>query len=244
MLVKERLSIGQWVPPWLRYQHQTRYAFAAARGAGLAVLDAACGNGYGTATISRGGSGRAIGVDVSLEALIDGRLVHTAPAMHTLAASATALPFPDQSFDLFVSFETIEHIEDDASYVSEARRVVRPGGTFLCSTPNRLVLNPGRSLSERPFNPFHIREYAPDDLLRVLGTRFSAIELYGQSAYAPAYVALLTAIGRRLPMLAVRLHQLRKVAGIPLERPGRHEPRPWSSALGQPEVLLAVCRAT
>jgi SAM-dependent methyltransferase len=244
MLVKERLSIGQWVPPWLRYQHETRYAFAAARASGLTVLDAACGNGYGTTTIARAGSQRATGVDVSLDALIDGRLVHDAPAMHALAASATALPFPEHSFDLFVSFETIEHIDDDASYVREARRVLRPGGTFLCSTPNRLVLNPGRSLADRPFNPFHVREYAPDELLRVLTTRFPAIELYGQTPYASAYVALLAAVGRRLPMLAVRVHQLRKVAGIPWERSGRHEPRPWSSQLGLPEVLLAVCRAT
>jgi SAM-dependent methyltransferase len=242
MLVKERLSIGQWVPPWLRYQHETRYAFAAHRAAGLAVLDAACGNGYGTAAIARGSARRAIGVDVSLEALLDGRGVHTAPGKHTLAASATALPFPDHSFDLFVSFETIEHIEDDVSYVREARRVLRPDGTFLCSTPNRLVLNPGRSLSDRPFNPFHIREYAPEELLGVLGTGFPTIELYGQTGYASSYVALLAAIGRRLPMAAVRLHQLRKVIGIPMEQVRRHQPRPWKASLGQPEVLLAVCR--
>jgi len=242
MLVKERLSIGQWVPPWLRFQHETRYAFAAGRAAALHVLDAACGNGYGTAAIARAGASRAVGVDLSLDALIDGRGAHRAPGMATLSASATALPFPDQTFDLFVSFETIEHIDDDAAYVREARRVLRPGGTFLCSTPNRLVLNPGRSLTDRPFNPFHIREYAPGELLHLLGGAFPTIELHGQSAYSSSYVALLTAIGRQLPMLAVRLHQLRKVAGIPFERPSRHEPRPWLPAMGSPEVLLAVCR--
>jgi SAM-dependent methyltransferase len=241
MLVKERLSIGQWVPPWLRHQHEARYDWAARQVEGGIVLDAACGNGYGSDALARGGARRVFGFDLSFDPLVEGRTAGRDPRARFGCASVTAQPFRDATFDVFVSLETIEHVEDDAAYVAEARRVLKSEGVLICSTPNRRVLNPGATLRDRPFNRFHMREYAAGELEALLRTWFRRVKLFGQSCYAQRYVSLLGRIGARVPMLAVRLHQMRKVAGIPRERRERHEPRELPIEGSEPEVLIAVC---
>ena len=242
MLVKERLAVGQWVAPWLRHQHVARYDWAARMVAGRIVLDAACANGYGSETLARGGAASVTGLDISFDPLVEARLAPRSSSFGLACASVTSLPFADETFDVFVSLETIEHVQDDAAYVAEARRVVKPDGILICSTPNRRVLNPGRRLHHRPFNPFHVREYAPDELEGLLRVRFPHVTLFGQSSYGRRYVGRLAAVGAHLPMTAVRIHQLRKVAGIPLERRARHEPKPLPLVDGgEPEVLIALC---
>ncbi len=238
MLVKERLRAGQWVPPWLRHQHEARYEWACGWAKGATVLDAACGTGYGSRRLLDGGAARVIAMDISLEALLEGAW----SGMRTLACgSATSLPFPDAAFDLFVSLETIEHIQDDAAYLAEAARVLKRNGTFICSTPNRELLNPGRSLRDRPFNPFHVREYTAGELAAVLGRCFNNIAFFGQTPFPRWYVGMLHRVGKRVPMAAVRLHQIRKVMGIPAERRSRHLPVSLPLDHREPEVLIAVC---
>jgi SAM-dependent methyltransferase len=239
-LVKERMSVGEWVPPWLRYQHEERYRFVAGLAQDRVVLDAACGNGYGSLLMRGRGARAAIGVDIDWDAVQQATTHHRRDGAAFLRGSALQLPFRDAAFDLFVSLETIEHIDDDAGYVREARRVLKRGGTFICSTPNRAVLNPGRALADRPFNPFHVREYTRAELEPLLRARFDQIRWLGQSVYADWYVSILATIGRRIPMLAVRLHQMRKLLGAPFERRRRHLPRELSGR-GTPEVLIAVC---
>ena len=240
LAAKERMTVGEWVPPWLRYQHEERYEFAANMAAGKRVLDAACGNGYGSLLMRERGARAVTGVDIDWDAVQQAARFHRLERAGFARASALALPFRDATFDLFVSLETVEHIDDDAAYVQEARRVLKSDGTFICSTPNRAVLNPGRALTDRPFNPFHIREYTLPELEQLLRREFRTVRWFGQSVFANWYVAFLTAIGRRLPMLAVRLHQLRKLLGALFERRERHTPVPLP-ARGATEVLIAVC---
>jgi hypothetical protein len=64
--------------------------------------------------------------------------------------------------------------------------------------------------------------------------------LYYQTSYGRLYSSLLGSVGRRVPYFGFRLHQLRKLIGIPWENPKRHFPKP-SPADGIPEVLIAVC---
>lgn len=242
-LVKERMSVGDWVPPWLRHQHEERYRFAGRFAHGRRVLDAACGNGYGALLMRDRGARAVAGIDIDWDAVRQATELHRGQGASYLRASATRLPFRDAAFDLFVSFETVEHIEDDRSYVAEARRVVKDGGTFICSTPNRAVLNPGRTLGDRPFNRFHIREYTRAELEPLLRAHFRSVRWLGQSVFATWYVDLLTTIGRRAPMVAVRLHQMRKLLGAPFERRERHTPVELP-ARGNTEVLIAVCTSS
>jgi SAM-dependent methyltransferase len=78
---------------------------------------------------------------------------------------------PDNSFDFAVSFQVIEHIKDDLGFLKEIHRVLKPGGQLLLSTPNRPM-----SLTR---NPWHIREYLPEELEMLSCRVFRKTEVKG-----------------------------------------------------------------
>src|SRR5262249_10368600 len=160
----ERLTEKAWVAPWLRHEHTARYEWAAALAAGRTVADAACGTGYGARRLRAAGAARGDGYALSEEAIAGARRLPAAPGARFGAADVPRLPSPDHAYDVFFSFETIEHIADDLALLREAARVLKPGGTFVCSTPNRAVTNPGVPVTGRPYNHFHLRESTPPDL--------------------------------------------------------------------------------
>ena len=75
------------------------------------------------------------------------------------------------SFDFVVSFQVIEHIQKDSEYVKEIHRVLKKGGKFIVTTPNKVM-----SLTR---NPWHIREYTVDELTALLSLSFSKVESKG-----------------------------------------------------------------
>jgi len=77
----------------------------------------------------------------------------------------------DNSFDFAVTFQVIEHIQDDNTFISEIQRVLKPGGQLLLTTPNRPM-----SLTR---NPWHIREYTAGELAAIVGKKFSKVEVNG-----------------------------------------------------------------
>jgi 2-polyprenyl-3-methyl-5-hydroxy-6-metoxy-1,4-benzoquinol methylase len=77
----------------------------------------------------------------------------------------------DNTYDVIVSFQVIEHIEDDALYLKEIHRVLKPGGVVLITTPNRKL-----SLTR---NPWHIREYLAGELKALAARFFSNVEMKG-----------------------------------------------------------------
>lgn len=80
-------------------------------------------------------------------------------------------PFADNSFDCIITFQVIEHIQDDDYFVKELHRVLKPGGKLLMTTPNRPM-----SLTR---NPWHIREYTGDELATLCKKYFSNVEMLG-----------------------------------------------------------------
>ena len=78
---------------------------------------------------------------------------------------------PDNHFDFVVSFQVIEHIKKDGDYVKEIHRVLKKGGKFIVTTPNKKM-----SLTR---NPWHIREYTVDELTTLLKSSFSSVEANG-----------------------------------------------------------------
>jgi SAM-dependent methyltransferase len=238
---EERCDLKRFLPAWVRHQHVERYRWAAQYVAGLRVADAACGTGYGSAMLVRAGAGRVDGFDISPEAVAEASRVCRSPSARFRVASALNLPAADATYDVYISFETIEHLDDDEAFLAEAVRVLRPGGLMLLSTPNRRVLDPGTSIHDRPFNRYHVREYAREELESKLRSRFASVEWYGQRSFADGYVAWLNRMGRRWPGLAVKVHQARKCAGLLWESPGRHVP--VRGRLGGAEILIAACRS-
>ena len=81
------------------------------------------------------------------------------------------LDFADAAFDCAISFQVIEHIDDDDAFVREVARVLRPGGRFIVSTPHAPM-----SLTR---NPWHVREYGIEELRSLLGRAFPTVEAYG-----------------------------------------------------------------
>ncbi|HIE15622.1 MAG TPA: class I SAM-dependent methyltransferase [Bacteroidales bacterium] len=77
----------------------------------------------------------------------------------------------DKSFDFVISFQVIEHIKNDKAFVKEVARVLKPGGRFIVTTPNKQM-----SLTR---NPWHVREYLPEELEILLHNDFKKIEKYG-----------------------------------------------------------------
>ncbi|MGV0803483.1 class I SAM-dependent methyltransferase, partial [Mycolicibacterium elephantis] len=77
------------------------------------------------------------------------------------------LPLADDEVDVVVNFQVIEHLWDQGQFVSECLRVLRPGGTLLISTPNRITFSPGL---DTPVNPFHTRELNAAELTELLTT--------------------------------------------------------------------------
>jgi SAM-dependent methyltransferase len=163
-----------------------------------------------------------------------------ASATRLVRGDVTRLPFQEGAFDLYVSFETLEHVEDDRALVREAFRVLAPGGRFLCSTPNRDLLSPGLSLRDRPRNPYHVREYSIGELEALLASVFPKVLLYGQTWFTERHRKLLARAGGTSNLVAVRLHQLSNLARLPWESERRHWPEPLGKP-GTPEVTIAIC---
>jgi SAM-dependent methyltransferase len=226
----ERLALDRFSSPWLRNQHLARYRWAAGFASGLRVLDAASGTGYGSSILRDAGAVQVTSVDLATEA----------SGIAFVRADVSRLPARDGAFDLYVSFETIEHVEDDEALVREARRVLARGGRFLCSTPNRDLLSPGQALRDRPRNPYHVREYSIGEFESLLRAAFSEITLYGQTWFSERHRRLLVRAGRTSNLLSVRLHQLSNILRLPREGEGRHWPVPLPGD-GVPEVVIAVC---
>jgi SAM-dependent methyltransferase len=83
------------------------------------------------------------------------------------------LPLPDGDVDVVVNFQVIEHLWDQGQFVAECRRVLRPSGVLLMSTPNRITFSPGR---DTPINPFHTRELNADELTELLTNAGFSVE--------------------------------------------------------------------
>jgi GT2 family glycosyltransferase/glycosyltransferase involved in cell wall biosynthesis/ubiquinone/menaquinone biosynthesis C-methylase UbiE len=101
------------------------------------------------------------------------------------------MPLPDACVDMVVSFETLEHLGDHDRFLSEVRRVLRPGGLFLVSTPERDVYSaPGQ-----PKNPYHVLELTQPKFAQLLGTHFTHHRILAQRAHIGSVLAARDEVG-------------------------------------------------
>ena len=137
---KELPWTGERLVPALRgdiaLEHLHRYAIATALAAGLDVLDIASGEGYGSQLLASR-SRSVVGVDIAPEAVRHAQAKYSRANLSFLEGSCTAIPLPDASVDVVVSFETIEHIQEHEQFLAEVLRVLRKDGQLLISTPER-----------------------------------------------------------------------------------------------------------
>ncbi|MGC4960202.1 class I SAM-dependent methyltransferase [Gordonia sp. DT218] len=146
---------------WFR-RHEIAYAHVLDRCSGADVLEAGSGEGYGAAMLAtRARSVTCVDYDSSA-------VEHTRrryPGLIVHQGNLIDLPLPDESVDIVVNFQVIEHLWDQPAFIAECRRVLRPGGQLFISTPNRITFSPGR---DTPLNPFHTRELNAAEMTELL----------------------------------------------------------------------------
>ncbi len=146
---------------WFR-RHEVVYQHLAPRCVDLEVLEAGCGEGYGADLISRVAR-RVIAVDYDETTVAHVRARYA--GVEVMHGNLAQLPLADASVDAVVNFQVIEHLWDQAQFISECARVLRSSGLLMVSTPNRITFSPGR---DTPVNPFHTRELNADELTDLL----------------------------------------------------------------------------
>ncbi len=158
------------------YEHWHRYQFAGALAAGKRVLDAACGEGYGSALLAATAQS-VVGMDIAAGAVQHARQRYGHLANLTFEqGDCTALAPPDTPYDLIVSFETLEHVAAQQALVAGFARALTDDGLLLISSPDK------RSYSDATGfrNEFHVRELYRDELIALLGAHFPSVRLFGQ----------------------------------------------------------------
>ncbi len=161
-------------------EHVIRYLAAAPLVAGRRVLDIASGSGYGTHVLSQSAA-HVTGVDVSSTAVEYAQQTYGTDNNEFHVGDATAIPLPDDSVDVVVSFETIEHLDDYGAFVAEVDRVLVDDGLFVLSTPNDTDAPQG--------NPFHTHQFVYDELVDLVRPRFAFVEPYFQAVWKAVMLA-------------------------------------------------------
>jgi ubiquinone/menaquinone biosynthesis C-methylase UbiE len=147
------------------------YEFARDFVAGKNTADIGCADGYGTQYLADY-TNTTVGVDYNEATLVDARKKHAAKTNLTFkSGSVPPLPLESESMDVITAFQFIEHIEDRLGFIKEAYRVLKPGGTFLCSTPNAKM-----SIAR---NPFHVHEYTFNEMKQEMGKVFPNAQIKG-----------------------------------------------------------------
>jgi SAM-dependent methyltransferase len=158
------------------YEHYHRYALAARWCVNKRTLDAACGEGYGSAMLSMSATS-VEGVDISQQAVghAKQRYGHL-PGVEFQVADCTRLPFGDEEFDRVVSFETLEHLAEHDELLAEFKRVLKPEGCLILSSPDKATY----SDDQDSVNEYHVKELYRDELEVLIGRHFPAYRLLGQ----------------------------------------------------------------
>jgi SAM-dependent methyltransferase len=157
------------------YEHWHRYAWARSMVRDKDVLDCACGEGYGSHLLADAARS-VVGVDVDPRAVEHARRRYSADHLSFEQADALKLPFEDDRFDVVVSFETLEHLAEHDELLAGFRRVLRPDGVLLLSSPDKRTYSDLTGYD----NEFHVRELYRDELEALLDRHFPSYRLYGQ----------------------------------------------------------------
>jgi len=154
-------------------RHLVVYRWIAERVRGLRVVDLACGEGYGSGLLA-GAAASVVGVDANPDAFEHARLKYTAP---NLRFARDMVETFHERCDAVVFLQTIEHVNDPGAVLENVKAMLAPGGVAFVSTPNVLTLAPAGA--ERSGNPWHVKEYRPEEYRALCTAHFGSVELLG-----------------------------------------------------------------
>ncbi len=159
-------------------EHLHRYALALEMVAGKQVLDIVSGEGYG-ANLMANVAAQVIGVDIDAVTVALANRKYKRGNLKFLTGETDKIPCATQSFDVVVSFETIEHHDQHEGMMQEVKRVLKPGGLLIISSPDKLYY------SDKPQykNPFHIKELYHAEFELLLKKYFKNISFLQQRSF-------------------------------------------------------------
>lgn len=163
---------------WFR-RHEAAYLALAPYCAGGVVLEAGCGEGYGADLLA--GAARLV-CAVDYDALTVAHVATAYPRVRAVRGNLAGLPIRSSTVDVVANLQVIEHLWDQPGFLAECRRVLRPGGRLLVTTPNRITFSPGR---DTPLNPFHTRELSAAELDGLLREAGFTVELLAGLGHGP-----------------------------------------------------------
>ncbi|MGE5614820.1 MAG: glycosyltransferase, partial [Bacillota bacterium] len=141
------------------------------------VVDAACGEGYGSMFMA-GYALKVIGIDISEETIKQAKEKYKKDNLDFICASISKMPVKDKTADIIVSFETIEHVDSQAQndFMLEAQRALKEDGLLIISTPNKEIYS---DLFDYR-NPFHVKEFGRSEFHQFLSNYFKYIKMFHQ----------------------------------------------------------------
>jgi len=158
-------------------EHLHRYAIAGEYVKDKIVLDIACGEGYGSNLLSK--NARAVtGVDIDARTIKAASGKYSKNNLKFIQGRVEDIPAAENSFDVVVSFETLEHSSEHGKIFSEIKRVLKPGGLLIISTPEKKYYTdiPGSQ------NSFHLKEVYEHEFTNLLRSHFSHYYCFYQSS--------------------------------------------------------------
>lgn len=186
---------------WMRDAHEERYRFASNFAQNRRILEIACGSGYGTDALCQAGASLVHAVDID-SATLEYANSQNQSEIITFRQGCMETFTSRITYDLVVSFETIEHVDNYFSGLKNLFKLMADDGVLLISSPNRALSSPSSKLIiDTPDNPFHVREFTPSELIAVLelcGFSVDAGEVYGQGSQFNFLLPLLNKVVRKL----------------------------------------------
>lgn len=233
----ERLVPGSWAWNLDISAHEHRYSFASKFVFGKRVLDAGCGVGYGSRLLAYHGASEVVGVDISQEALAVARKQFSHSRVKYICDDCESMMKVNGRFDVIVSLENLEHLQDAEGFLNRATELLSPTGSLICSSPNPQG-NP-----ESPDNPYHVREYTKEQFQNLLQKYFWNVAILGQDNTSA--VKALNILWSN-PMLRFG-RWIQKLRGRYLNHPfSTYPPSPGDFVISefasdQPRVFISVC---
>jgi len=163
--------------PIINYEHLHRYRFAREFAKDKKVLDLACGEGYGSFMLSEVSKG-IIGIDIDKNVIGHATSKYNKENLRFIVGSIKEIPIEGKDiFDLIICFEALEHITEQDKLITEVKRLLRPDGIFLVSSPNKYIYSDQSGYQ----NPFHKRELYFNEFTKLLDKYFKHTYIYGQT---------------------------------------------------------------
>lgn len=182
----ERFVPGEILDQEIVIEHLQRYEAVLEYVKDKVVVDAASGEGYGSQILAQLAS-KVYGVDISKEAVEAARKKYNKENLSFIEGSITKLPFDNESIDVIVSFETIEHIDKSMqiAFMKEIKRVLKKDGILIMSTPNKKIYSDEFNYH----NEFHVKEFYKDEFITFIQNNFKYYKLYSQYKEIAYYLA-------------------------------------------------------